>query len=547
MGVEYRPQQYNNFVYPMFGSYTFTNRFTGYSYSDFLLGLPQTTSRNYPRPSQASRFWALSWFIQDDFKVAPRLTLSYGLRYEYDKPPVDAFDTIANFDPATGSIVVPNEKILREYVNPLFPRAIPIVTASQAGYPERPLRRSDKNNFQPRFGFAWRPFGGTGTVVRGGYGVYMDDLTADLFAQMYGGPFRLTESFTNNIVNGVPDLTFTQPFPGVGATGALDMTGLSIDLRNAFVQQWNLTVERALAANLGLRLSYIGTKATQLIYGRNINQPWPSTVAFNQNRRPYPLYRNITSRENGGTQDYHALSTELQRRFSGGLQFEAAWTWAKNITDTDEVGTTEGGPTIENAYDRLRERADAQYSPRHRFVSNVIWELPFGNGRTWLNRSGAADWIFGGWQLSSTYTAQTGEFMSPQFTGTDPSNTQTLGGLPDRIGNGNLPTDQRSIDRWFDASAFVAPPNGRFGNSGRNILESPGRHALNLGLFKSFRPTEGVTLRVQATFTNVLNHPNFGYPNLNISAPASVGLVRSIQTRDSAGPRAGLLAAFLTF
>jgi hypothetical protein len=224
MGVEYRPQQYNNFVYPMFGSYTFTNRFTGYSYSDFLIGLPQTTSRNYPRPSQASRFWALSWFIQDDFKVAKSLTLSYGLRYEYDKPPVDAFDTIANFDPATGSIVVPNEKILREYVNPLFPRAIPIVTASQAGYPERPLRRSDKNNFQPRFGFAWRPFGGTGTVVRGGYGVYMDDLTADLFAQMYGGPFRLTESFTNNIVNGVPDLTFTQPFPGVGATGALDMT-----------------------------------------------------------------------------------------------------------------------------------------------------------------------------------------------------------------------------------------------------------------------------------------------------------------------------------
>ena len=249
----------------MFGSYSFTNRFTGYSYSDFLLGLPQTTSRVYVRPSQAARFWSLSGFIQDDFKMSKRLTLSFGLRYEYDKPPVDAFDAIANFDPATGAVVVPNEKVLRENVNPLFPSAIPIVTASQAGYPERALRRPDKNNFQPRFGFAWRPFGGAGSVIRGGYGIYSDDLTADLFSQMYGGPFRLTESFTNNIVNGAPDLTLTRPFLGQGATGAVDMTAIGTDLRNPFIQQWNLTIEKALAANMGLRLSYIGTRATQLI------------------------------------------------------------------------------------------------------------------------------------------------------------------------------------------------------------------------------------------------------------------------------------------
>ncbi len=544
-GIEYRPQQYNNYVYPSFGTYSFTNRFTGYSYADFLLGLPQTTSRTYPRPSQAARFWFLSGFVQDDWKVSSRLTLSYGLRYEYDKPPVDKFDTIFNFD--NGRIVVPNQTVRDRFVNPLFPQQIPIVTAADTGFPERALRRPDRNNFQPRFGFAYRPFAGNKTVVRGGYGIYNDDLTADLFSQMYGGPYALTETFTNSVTAGQPLLTFQRPFLGQGTTGSVDLNAISVNLRNPLIQQWNLTVERSLTSDTGLRISYIGTRSTGLIYGRNINQPFPSAVPFNQNRRPYPLFRNITYRDNGGSQTYHALSMQVSRNFSKGLSFDAAWTWAKNLTDADEVGTTEGGPTLENAYDRIRERADAQYSPRHRLVTTAIWEIPVGKGRRFANRGGLPDWILGGWQLSATYNAQTGEYMTPTFSGSDPSNTQTLGGVPDRIGNGNLPVDQRSLNRWFDASAFVTPPNGRFGNSGRNILEGPGRQALNLGLFKSFRPTEKTSLRVQATFTNALNHPNFNYPNLNISAPASVGTITSVQTRDSGGPRSGLLAAFFTF
>ena len=527
--------------------YSFTNRFSGYSYSDFLLGLPQSTSRVYPRPSNASRLWFLSGFVQDDWKASSRLTLSLGLRYEYDAPPVDKFDTVSNFDPRTGSIVVPNETVRKSNVNPLFPASIPIVTAAQAGFPERSLRQGDKNNFQPRFGFAYRPFAGNKTVLRGGYGIYNDDLTADLFGQLYGGPFRVTESFTNSVTAGVPLLTFRQPFLGVGATGSVTMTGLVADLHNPFIEQWNLTVERALTGDTGVRISYIGTRGTSLIYGRNINQPRASSIAFNQNRRPYPLFQNITIRENGGTQIYHALSTQLSRRFSKGLSFEAAWTWAKTLTDTDEVGITEGGPTLEDAYNRRRERADAQYSPRHRLVTMLIWEIPAGMGRRWMNHGGAADWVFGGWQISATYNAQTGEFMTPAFSGSDPSNTQTIGGIPDRIGNGNLPAGERTPDRWFDASAFAAPPNGRFGNSGKNILESPGRQALNLGVFKSFHPTEKTSLRVQATFTNATNHPNFGYPNLGISAPASVGTIRSIQGRDSGGPRSGLLAVFFSF
>ena len=306
-------------------------------------------------------------------------------------------------------------------------------------------------------------------MVRGGYGIYMDDLTADIFSRQYGGPFRVTETFTNNIVSNAPVLTFTKPFLQAGTPGAVAIEALALNLRNPQIQQWNLTVERELKFQTGVRLSYIGSKSSQLIYRRNINEPLPSTIAFNQNRRPYPLYQNINMNENGGNQIYHALSVEVQRRWSRGFSFQSAWTWSKNISDTDEQGNTEGGPVIEDTNNRARERSDVQYNPRHRFFAQTVWELPVGAGRRYLNQRGPANWILGGWQLTAVYTAQTGEYLTPTFSGTDPSNTNTIGGIPDRIGNGNLPSSERTINRWFDASAFVAPPvnSGRFGNSGK--------------------------------------------------------------------------------
>ncbi len=544
-GVEYRPQQYNAPVPPQFGSYNFTAFATGYSYADFLLGLPNTTSRNYVRPSRYARFYHLSWFLQDDFKVSSSLTLSYGIRYDYNRPAFDKRDTIFNLDSINGRLVVPNQTILQTFVNPLFPRQIPIVTAAEAGYPERSLRNPDLNNFQPRFGFAWRPFGGTGSVVRGGYGIFNDDYTADVFSPLYGGPFSVTESFVNTIAGGVPAITFPRPFLERGTTGNVDVTGLAMNLRNPYVQQWNLTLERDLGWSTGLRLSYIGTKSTNLAYGRNANMPAPGPVPFNQNRRPFPLLRNMIVRGNGGSHTFHALSTEVERKWQRGLSYSVAWTWAKNLTDVDETGGVEGGTTIENAFDRVRERGNAQFSPRHRLISTLIWELPMGRGKRWMGTGGAASTILGGWQLSGSFIAQTGEFITPSFAGSDPSNTQTVGGIPDRIRNGNLPSGERSIDRWFDAGAFAAPPvnSGRFGNSGRGILVGPGRQIASAALFKSFPFRERAAFRVQISFTNLFNRANFANPALNISAPNAVTLIRSIQTRDLAGPRNALLGA----
>ncbi|MCC6586188.1 MAG: carboxypeptidase regulatory-like domain-containing protein [Bryobacterales bacterium] len=544
-GIEYRPQQYNAPVPAQFGSYGFTGFATGNAWADFLLGIPQTTSRNYVRPSRYARFYHLSWFVQDDYKVSQNFTLNYGLRWDYNQPAYDKRDIIFNVDPANGRLVVPNQSVIDQYVNPLFPKTIPIVTAATAGFPERTLRRGDFNNFQPRVGFAWRPFGGTKNVIRGGYGFFNDDFTADIFSALYGGPFSLTESFVNTIAGNTPALTLQRPFLGAGTTGNVDVTGLSLALRNPYVQQWNLTVERDLGASIGLRLSYVGTKSTNLVYGRNVNQPPPSTIPFAQARRPYPLFRNIVMRENGGNQIYHALSTQLERKWSRGLSFMGAWTWAKNLTDVDEISGVEAGTTLENAFDRRRERGDAQYTPRHRFISTLIYELPAGKGKRLLNGGGPVALFLGGWQLSASYIAQTGEFLTPSFAGVDPSNTQTVGGIPDRIGNGNLPSGQRTIDRWFDVSAFAVPPanSGRFGTSGRGILVGPGRQIASAAMFKSFPIRERMFFRVQISFTNLFNHPNFDIPALNISATNNVSTIRATQGRDLAGPRNGLIGA----
>ncbi len=546
-GVEFRPQQYNDFVRPQFGTYSFTGFASGNGWADFLLGVPQTTSRNYVRPPRYARFHFLTGFIQDDYKLSQTFTLNYGVRWDYNQPARDKLNTVFNVDAANGRLVVPNQSVLDQYVNPLFPKAIPIVTAAAAGFPERSLRKKDLNNFQPRIGFAWRPFGGTKSVLRGGYGIFNDDFTADLFSTLYGGPFALTESFVNTISNSTPALTLQRPFLGAGTTGNVDVTGIDFNVRNAYAQQWNLTVERDLGAAIGLRLSYVGTKSNGLVYGRNVNLPAPSTVPFNQNRRPFPLFRNIVMRENGGSHSYHALTTQLERKWQKGLSFMGAWTWAKSLTDVDEIGGVEGGTTIENAFNRARERGDAQYSPRHRFISTLIWELPIGRGKRLLGSGGPLAAAIGGWQVSGSYIAQTGEYLTPSFAGSDPSNTQTIGGIPDRVGNGNLPAGQRTIDRWFDPSAFAIPAAnaGRFGTSGRGILIGPSRQTASAAMFKSFPVRERVFLRVQISFTNLFNHGNFDIPALNISAPNAVGTIRAVQGRDLAGPRNGLIGARL--
>jgi hypothetical protein len=537
-----------------FGSFDFSGAFSGFDYADFLLGLPQESERANPAELFDMINTDVSFYVQDSWKITRQLTLNFGVRYEYNPPYHEKDGNFFNFDPETGRVVVPDERALAR-VSPLFPTDLaPVVTAAEAGVPSS-LWHTDRNNFVPRFGFAFRPLANSRAVIRGGYGIYIDDLTGSIWLLGTGGPFISSESFTNKITNGVPRFQFPRAFPGgFGAIGAQSFDSVDPNYRNPYIQQWNLTLEHEILG-AGIRLSYIGTNSRKLGWIQNINQPIPSTTSFSNDLRRFPNLRNISVRQNGGVHNYNSLHVTVERKMKSGLHYNVGWTWAKNLTDCQS--DSERGCRPQNAYARHLEYSNVDYTNRHRLVATVLWELPVGRGRRFhSNMSRAADLVLGGWTVSSIVNAETGLFFDATFSGFDVSNTNTTGTqYVDRIADGNFPTSQRERSQWFDVSAFVVPGDtdgdnrpdvnvGRFGNAAPNILEGPGLGALHLGLHKYFQINERVRVVLQGTFINALNHPNFRNPSGNIRS-SSVG--RLTRTHRRIGPRNGQIALRLEF
>ncbi len=408
-------------------------------------------------------------------------------------------------------------------VNPLFNRSIPIAAADGTRYSRSCLLQADTNNFGPRIGFAFRPAASNDFAVRSAYGIYYEGFSRGFVPS--GGPFTPgSETFTNRITNGVPLFQFPRPFPDTSAgpsTTPPNVSGIVPDSPSPYVQQWNFTVEKAFF-DIGWRASYIGTKSTQLVTSRNINLPRPSTTPFSQARRPYPLYRDIFLSDPGGNSIYHALQIEAKRRLKT-LTFNLGYVDSNTISDT-----ADGGDDMTNPYDRSLDRGREPYAIKHRAVGNILWPIPVGKGQHFLTGLPAAlNHVIGGWETAWTFFLQSGDWFNPTFTGFDPSNTNTLGGRPDRIGDGRVANP--TIQRWFDASAFVVPPAnaGRFGTAGKNFIEGTPLRVLHLGLVKEFPIREPMKFMIEAAARNVLNHPNFGLPNTNITSPL-VGQVNGL-------------------
>ena len=248
----------------------------------------------------------------------------------------------------------------------------------------------------------------------------------------------------------------------------------------------------------------------------------PSLIRFTADRRPYPQYVGASYAFSDGASNYNAGQFEVTRR-AGGLFVNAHYTFSNASSNF---------LNLENPYKHDYWNRDA-FNSRHRFVFNSTYDLPFGKGRTHMSSSPKiVEQAFGGWQLGWIAYLQSGQYYTPTFSGSDPSNTNTLGGIPDRIGDGNL--DSLNPNRLFDASAFAVPPQGRFGNSGVNILEGPGLNLHHASAVKQFPITERVKFVLQTMLTNVANHPIFDFPtgnSLNISVPGSVA--RATQLRDA--------------
>jgi hypothetical protein len=425
----------------------------------------------------------------------------YGLRWEYNGPAYALNDNLYSFDLTTGRILVPSQAAVKLF-SPYFPATLPVETADQAGV-GRSLRKGDKNNFAPRFGFSLQLDGSGKTVLRGGWGVYYAHYSGNIPGGLAAGPYSATTVTTNNVVNGQPQFTLANPFVIAGTPGTVALSGVSTNLRNSYAHQYSLSVERELTRNIGLRISYIGSKGTQLAYRRDVNQPVASTVAFNAARRPYPLFNAVTFADNGANMLYSGLQTQLQKRFSHGLLFSSAWTWAKEISDTDDTGDFELNTTIENTYDRRRDRGNVYSVPRHQWLNQALYELPFGKGP-----------LLSGWQINALFNVSSGNWFTPVITGPDPSNTNQTTLRPDVNGKIGLP---HTVSPWFDPAAFTTPANGSFGNAGRGIIEGPGYVLLSLGIQKTVHLEKLGLVQFVAAFQNVLNHTNLGEPQATVN------------------------------
>jgi hypothetical protein len=522
-----------------FGNFTFSNRFTGQPYADFLLGIPTTTQRAFPYLVQVLHRWTYEGFVTDDFKVNSKLTLNLGLRYEVKPPWGEENGLLSAFDIGTGKIVVPDGSASK--TSTLLPRSyVDVLEAGKAGYPSN-LIRTDRNNFAPRIGIAYRPFGAS-TVLRAAYGIFYDVVPAIPTAA--GVPYLINEpSYTNPTTS--PDVVFPRAFPATSVGGPSTVSlpsAIRTDLRIPYSMQYNFTIEHQ-RWDTGFRISYIGTNTRQGEWAYNINQPLPSTQAYVNKPRMFPNYSGFNYITNGGGHQYNSLTLAARRDLAKGLTYQLSYELARDIGDLER----EGAP--ENAYDRKRERGVNLDVPTHRVVGNFVYQLPFGKGQRFLTSSGRLlNALAGGWAITGAYSMYSGQFLTPYWSGSDPVGTAYTGSTtpalvtirPNEISNPNLPSDQRSIYHWFNAGAFTAPTAGAFGTSARGVIIGPGINVLHTGLAKYFTVMERLKVRCEATATNVANHPNWSNPGTTITSTSSVGVITGvggIASYDQSGPR----------
>lgn len=572
-GADYRYLKalYTNvFATTRLGSYTFNNSVTksiiGNSYAAFLLGVPDSVSLSTvlnPDTNGYGSSYAL--FVQDDYKITPRLTLNYGLRWEYHPMFQDHNNNTANFLPdysttvngvaVHGAVVVPDKGV--PLINAAFAQSIaptPILTATQAGIPQS-LRYSAKKDFAPRVGFAWRVTADGKNIIRGGYGRFIEAQLGNLLLSSWAVEASDVASFTNQITGGKPQLTFPYPFPSNLAQPGSQVFDLSnvLHYKDPYVQQWNFTYERDLGYQTGLRLSYDGSHGSDLGLTDNPNEVAANTVGFATATKsaPYPLFNQIIEETNGGVSNYHAFTASVNKRMSNGLQFQVSYNFAKNLSDIGGYApggfAGSGGGTITDRLHPTLDYGNVAFTRRDRVQATFLYESPFSKtGNKIVNQ------LAGGWELAGVVLYQTGPFLTVLANGADPSGTNFVNlignGRADIVSGTSVVPANQSIAQWINPAAFAIPANniGRFGSSPVGAVVGPDTKAVSLSLFRSFQVKERVKLRVGMAAANAFNHPNYGVPGLTLGT-ASFGTITSMQTAEGSGPRSLQLSGRITF
>jgi outer membrane receptor protein involved in Fe transport len=463
------------------GNLGFSGQFTGNAVADFLLG--------YARQAELSnlhvvnqRRHAYAFFVQDDWRATPRLTLNLGVRYDFMSPAYEKDDRMANFDPVAGALVY----------------------ARGGSLEQRALVKPDRNNLGPRLGVVYQL--NDRTVLRGGYGRFFNALdrigSEDQLALNPPGLRNVNQSTTSTTV---PVLLMREGFPANYldpsniVLGRLLIRAANSSGESASFDQIAAGLEQQVAGDFVVSADLVGNVGRNIAVLRNLNQP------LNGNGpRPYPNFSHIQWRDPAGNSRYLGLDVAAEKRFSRGLSYRIAYTVSEARDEAPEhLAATSGRP--QNSSDIDAWEGPSDFDVRHRFVANFVVQVPVPA------QNAVASAVLGGWTVSGIYTARSGR----PFTVNQGGNAGLEGAqwLPNRVGD---PKGDETVERWFNPAAFAIVPAGVFGNAGRNSLYGPGYMAFDMSLQRRIPATTrtGVTLRWDVF--NLFDRANLGNPNSDV-------------------------------
>jgi len=558
----------------------------GDPYTAFLLGYPDYTEfSSTNKPTMDGLGYSYAFFGQDDWKISSNLTLNLGMRYELHPPIRETHGNTAVFEPnysattfdgqpVSGAVVVPNEKA-KSFKSTEFKDAIdptPIMTAAEDGIPEA-LRYTDHTDWGPRIGFAWRPFGNDKTVLRGGWGRFIE--TPLGFSLVAGWAVHASYLATYNQPEQgdtvTPLLSFANPInstPGSASGTANFDYAFPIHYKDPTVQQWNMTVEQDLGHSIGVRLSYTGSHGQDLEAMEDLNQVPANTAGYSDagNSRPYPSWAVIQSVANAAVSNYSGATVELSRRSGKGITFDASYTFTRDLSNaggaTPSALAVAGGSFLTDRFHPRLDYGNVIYDRRHRFLANYLYDLPFGHGQRWLANGALNNVLAGGWQLAGVTIVQSGPFLTPFEQTVDPANTNILTTVgqtrPDQLAHVSPYAAKPTTGQWLNPNAFqikdlavnYGTQNqigiGRFGNAPVGSVVGPGTVDFSLSMMKVVSLTEQSKLQLGVAAANLFNHRNYEPPNMQVDS-SGFGSITALQSAEGAGPRSLELSGRITF
>ncbi len=501
------------------GSFSFTNRWTssrsgaadGNAFADFLLGYPSSASVGIGRGEEDARTNWLHAYLQDDWQVFNNLTVNFGLRYEYNQHmrEIDNRLSAVDLNVPGGRYVIASERngrISSASNRLLSVLPLPFVTSADAGW-DRSLLRPSHRRYAPRFGLAWTIPGQKTTVIRAGYGVFLNQWAYSVQQAFASNlPFFLLNNVNTPADALVPTLHTADVLTSL-STGSIGGSTMDHNYRTEYTQTWTVGVQQQLNPSTAFEISYMGNKTVGADNGNVLNVPLPGPGPIDP-RRPIPQLSSIRTIRWNGWGEYNALTLKVERRLSQGLTFSSNYSWSKSIDDASDPGPTAYEENLPQDVRNLdAEKALSSYDHRNRFVSSFVYQT---GSRQSLSPKIRA--LLANWQLGGIVTLQSG---SP-FTVVNGVDRANVGAgpaqRPDLIRNANLLRGDRDPQRWFDTAAFVQPAPFTFGNAGRNVVFGPGLGNVDISLQRNFAIREQQRVELRWEVFNVLNTPHFDIP-----------------------------------